>query len=265
MISEWKAPSHELRQVVECYWLIAFNEPSHIQKIIPDGFPELIFHYKDDYLINLHGEWEVQSKSLVAGQIRKHFFLRNSGEAGMFGIKLKPTALKHLFGLSMRQFTDKVVDLREINNARLNGLESAVRKNDEFVKIVAETENYLMSLGVDQIRLHHSDAAIDRIHQFMGNVDVGDICKSTGIGERQLERSFQEYVGLPPKFYARVVRFSNIFKLVQSKDPSWSDLVYNTGFYDQSHFIRNFKAFTGEDPSSYLFEEPTMANFFLRK
>lgn len=264
MISELKAPSDGLRKLVECYWSIAFDEPLLIQKIIPDGFPELIFHFKDDYQINLNGEWSCQAKSLVAGQIKKHFFLQNNGEAKMFGIKLRPTAMRHLFGLSMDELTDKVIDLAGEKNSKLGGLEKTVRESDDFVTIVSNVEKYLTSL-LAQIKLNHADKAVDQILSSHGNIDISNICSDIGIGERQLERLFKEYVGLPPKFFARIVRFSNIFKLVKSKDPSWSDLVYHSGFYDQSHFIRNFKAFTGEDPSSYLFEEPTMANFFLKK
>jgi AraC-like DNA-binding protein len=265
MISEYKAPSFKLKDHVECFWLIAFDKPPHPQKIIPDGFPELIFHFKDDYQINLNGIWETQTKSLVAGQIRKYFYLKNTGETRMFGIKFKPAAIRHLFGLHMHALTDRVVDLCSFNNQKLLDLEAVVRQNEDFEKLVIEVEALLIKLVGDQFEFNSVDKAIEIILKSKGNVDVSQICESMQISERHLERLFKDYVGLPPKFYGRVIRFSNIFKLVESNDPSWSDLVYNTGFYDQSHFIRNFKAFTGEDPSAYLFAAPTIANFFLRK
>ena len=91
------------------------------------------------------------------------------------------------------------------------------------------------------------------------------VCDVSGKNERQIERLFSKYIGLSPKFYSRIIRFSHIFELMRSKDNSWGDLVYKSGFYDQSHFIKNFKEFTGEDPSSYGFEEKNMANFHLKK
>ncbi|MGC4021921.1 MAG: helix-turn-helix domain-containing protein [Cyclobacteriaceae bacterium] len=74
---------------------------------------------------------------------------------------------------------------------------------------------------------------------------------------------FRTYVGLSPKFYARIIRFNKIFSLIEKNDPQWIDLMNEAGFYDQSHLIRNFKAFTGEDPSAYNFSKKTLANFFL--
>jgi AraC-like DNA-binding protein len=85
------------------------------------------------------------------------------------------------------------------------------------------------------------------------------------VGERYLQQLFQKYIGVSPKFFARIVRFSYIFKVIKDEDPNWADVVYEAGYYDQSHFIRNFKAFTGEDPSAYIFAEKSLANFFMKK
>jgi len=52
---------------------------------------------------------------------------------------------------------------------------------------------------------------------------------------------------------------------LKSQQPDWLNLVVQAGYYDQSHFIRNFKAFTGEDPTRYGFEEKSLANFFLKR
>ena len=56
-----------------------------------------------------------------------------------------------------------------------------------------------------------------------------------------------------------------VFDMMHKPDTTWSDVVHASGYYDQSHFIRNFKAFTGEGPGGYLFSSPNLANFFLKK
>ena len=106
---------------------------------------------------------------------------------------------------------------------------------------------------------------LDLIFNSNGLVTLSDMGAVSGIGERQLERLFKKYIGLTPKYYARIIRFNYIFQLIKSKENSWAEIVYQSGYYDQSHFIHNFKAFTGEDPSSYFFEQKNMANFFLNK
>ncbi len=94
---------------------------------------------------------------------------------------------------------------------------------------------------------------------------VAELCQAGSLGERQLQRLFKRYIGLSPKYYARIIRFNHIFQLIKEGGHNWAEIIFLSGYYDQSHFIRNFKAFTGEDPSGYFFQEQNMANFFLNK
>jgi transcriptional regulator GlxA family with amidase domain len=96
-------------------------------------------------------------------------------------------------------------------------------------------------------------------------IPVSAIARVAGVGERQLENLFKKYIGLSPKFYSRIIRFNYIFSLVRENHQSWSGLAYEASFFDQSHFIRNFRDFTGENPSDYAFDEKNLANFFLHK
>ena len=98
-----------------------------------------------------------------------------------------------------------------------------------------------------------------------GLISLQEIQQKINISERSLERYFKKNIGISPKFYSRVIRLSNIFKLIQEGKTNWADIIYQSGFYDQSHFIKNFKEFTGEEPSNYGFNEQNMANFFLSK
>jgi AraC-like DNA-binding protein len=260
-------PPSDLERIIDCYWIIENDDPTpYQQKIIPDGYCEIIFHYKDPYRICLTDTWEQQSMHLVAGQISRHFFLENTGQSGIIGIKLKPTVLTHLFGLEMHALTDKVVDVPVVLGTRLESLEQSLRltqDHDEYVNLLNDYFRKLL-LAVDY-KVSPADQAVDLIFAHKGMIAVTDMVERTGVGERQLERLFKKYVGLSPKFFARVVRFSTIFQLIQQEDPGWAGLAYESGYYDQSHFIRNFKAFTGEDPSRYGFDEKNMANFFLKK
>ena len=76
MLFQRFAPDKELEPLIESYWIANDDDPTpRQQKIIPDGFTEIIFHLGDAYRIRLDRKWEMQSESLLAGQIRKHFFL----------------------------------------------------------------------------------------------------------------------------------------------------------------------------------------------
>ncbi|RYD91882.1 MAG: hypothetical protein EOP54_21695, partial [Sphingobacteriales bacterium] len=117
------APHPDLKELIECYWIMENDDPVPIiQKIIPDGFTELVFHYGDEFRTKITGEWQTQSRSLLAGQISSYFYLENTGKAGIIAVKLKPAALTQLFGLPISLYTDKVVDLDTVLNDDLRGL-----------------------------------------------------------------------------------------------------------------------------------------------
>jgi len=260
-------PTDGLRHIINCYWFVDSGDDCEIlvQKIIPDGFPELIFHYGDPYEINLSGIWERQSQYLVAGQIKKYFFLRNTGRSGIVGIKLMPAALSDVFGISMDQLTSRVVPLSEVRSDKLTALIGMAVSGITPEAVAARFDAFFEEVALRrQVATVTQNTIVDSILGSRGTASIGELCRQAKISERSLERFFRHHVGLTPKYFSRIIRFSNIFKLIEKGDPSWVDVAYLTGYYDQSHFIRDFKAFTGEEPSKYLFEHPTIANFFLK-
>lgn len=257
-------PDPLLRKLIECYWIIEDTDTTiRQQKIIPDGFPEIIFHYGDPYRIKLVNHSELQPKSLLAGQLTKYFFLENTGRSGVLGIKFKPAAITTLFNISMHELTDKVVPLTSRINT-LSRMEVDLRKETQHERKIEVINRNLLSLS-EKYKRGVVDEAVNLIFSTHGSISVTGLTDHLKTGERQLERLFKKFIGLPPKFYARVIRFSHIFQMVDAKKFTWTDLGLQAGFYDQPHFIKNFKAFTGEDPSRYFFDQPTLANFFMKK
>ena len=267
MLFQSFAPEKELDLLIENYWFVEDDDTTpKQQKIVPDGFTEIIFHLGDTYRIRLYDEWKLQTTSLLAGQIRKHFFLENTGRSEIIGIKLRPTALTHLFGLEMHRFTDKVVDLSTVLGSYFSETWKQLRQAKDLAEKVGILNVHFKNLITgNPIRKTAADRAIDIIFSKHGMLPVSAITEAVGIGERQLENLFKKYIGLSPKFYARIVRFSYIFTLVQENKQNWSGIAYDASFFDQSHFIRNFRDFTGENPSDYSFDEKNLANFFLQK
>jgi len=264
-------PHPDLDEFIECYWMMYSNDSVPVvEKIIPDGFTEIIFNYRDVYKSKISGDWNLQSPNLLAGQLKTFFYLQNTGTTGSVAIKLKPAALTQLFGMRMNQYVDQIVDLDSLPNLKLQPLKEKLLAH---VNDGSGIEEHLVKGVLDEyfavIIQNASENSIkdplELIFSSHGLVTVAEMVAVAGVGERQLERLFKKYIGLSPKYYARIIRFNYIFKLIESKNGSWAEIVYQSGYYDQSHFIQNFKAFTGEDPSSYFFEEKNMANFFLNK
>lgn len=260
------SPIPNISNLIDCYWHADSDSiiPEK-KKIIPDGFTEIIFHYRDPYRINLSGRWQKQRKCLLAGQIRKFFYLENTGASGMFGIKFHPAALSHLFGLNMVELTDRVVPLQTVVGKLFRGVEAAVQ-NEISIEDFVQMLNQFFSERTTHLSVNEKiEKSINLIFTRKGDVTVAELTDLVHITERQLQRLFNHFVGLSPKFYCRIIRFNYIFSLMEKHDSSWVEVALHSGFYDQAHFIRNFQAFTGEDPSAYLFEEQSLANFFMKR
>lgn len=259
---ESREPSAELSSIVKEYWI--FENPSvetEEQKIIPDGFSEMIFHYGDPYEINISGKWEEQDRMLYSNQISRHFYLRNTGRSAMIGIKLQPTGFYQLFGSAQSEYTDQVVSLNTLISVpeRTKTLVSPTFSTDQRVERIEEWLNELPK---------KEDLFVPKACQLIldnkGLISVEEVAEEFSISKRHLERGFKKEVGIPPKLYIRIVKFSTIFQVMQDDKP-WVQVALQSGYFDQSHFIKNFQAFTGEDPSAYGFNEQTLANFFMKK
>ncbi len=256
-------PSDRLREFVKEYWIYE-NEESipTVQKIIPDGFSEIIVHYGDPYKIKLKDSWQIQAPLLFSNQISKYFFLENTGTTGMLGIKLHPTAFYEIFQTGMEHLTDQVLALDSLVD--ISGLKS-IQQTESIESIVQLAENWLISYLNNVVPQTKIRICLDTIFSSHGMVDVNDLANNVQLSTRQLERQFKKVIGLTPKFYYRIIRFNYIFEVMKEHKDSWVRTALQSGYFDQSHFIKNFKEFTGEEPSAYGFDEVNLANFFLQK
>lgn len=94
--------------------------------------------------------------------------------------------------------------------------------------------------------------AVDQFRRAPGVATVSEVARSTGWSERRFSQVFREEVGLSPKVWCRVQRFQRaVRKLHDGGEVAWAELALDCGFYDQSHFANEFKAFSGIDATTY--------------
>ncbi len=260
------SPHPGLEKFIECYWMMQSDDVTpRVEKIIPDGFTELIFNYGSVYKAKINGSsWYTQTPNLLAGQISRYFYLENTADTASFAIKLKPAAMTQLFGLNMENYLDQIVDLDTFPMALLADLKAQFLPFENETSLINRLDEYFLLL-IKSAAENPLEQVLGLLFESNGMASIKALCEAGNMSERQLQRLFKKYIGLSPKYYARIIRFNYIFQLIKEKKRSWTDVVYASGYYDQSHFIRNFKAFTGEDPTAYFFEAPNMANFFLNK
>ncbi|MEM9983080.1 MAG: helix-turn-helix transcriptional regulator, partial [Bacteroidota bacterium] len=104
--------------------------------------------------------------------------------------------------------------------------------------------------------------ALQTIVQQAGRVSLKALQQELRISERTFERKFKSYVGVSPKLFTRICRFQSSLKQLRAgKYQKLSDIAFDNGYSDQSHFIRDFKRFSGHLPLQYQQANPLVENF----
>ena len=175
------------------------------------------------------------------------------------------TGLHRMYGVSGAAIHGKSIDVEAVApalHARLT--EAIVEKESEETAV----EKLIRCLGEDAVnaapRVPFVDDAVDHIERDFGAVRIGDIARNLDVHERTLTRQFREIVGLPPKFYARVVQMNRVLGMLMSDDQqSLTQLAQDCGYFDQSHFNKAMLQFFQQSPREFLDSKHDILDVFL--
>jgi len=165
--------------------------------------------------------------------------------------QLHPVAARALLGIDPKELNDDCYDLNLLSSVTTKEYVGEIHKTDD-IRAQSEIIAQLISqLILNKVYFPHATImdAIEMIIKSAGKISVKELTEKLNITERTLQRNFIEHVGVPPKKFAKIIQFYSSFNQVTAD--SWSrltDIVYENGFADQSHFIRDFKKYTGQKP-----------------
>jgi AraC-like DNA-binding protein len=172
-----------------------------------------------------------------------------SGSSTTTQVIFKPHALKTLLGINASRLSNGWADLQEFWAEDLEGQLLEARNEQERL-------TFLISFLVAKFKqAKPRDTLVEEslrlIHNHIGFLHVKDVLDSLHISERQFERRFTQTVGLSPQAYIRVKRFNEAIRLIKTRQfARLTDVAAVLNFSDQSHFIRDIKAFSGMTPTS---------------
>lgn len=256
-------PDLRLQPFVECCWIVEGFDLTQ-QKIIPDGFCELIFHFYDPYQITDHKNSHVQPFSIVAGQLNNPISLKPIGRSGVLGVKFKPTGMWKLLGCDMNELTNQTIFLDSVIQERSFVAEQLhdCNNNIERIRIV---ESFLLTRLESAKRANETDSLVEQINRDKGKSSIKKLADENKISLRKVERIFTQQVGVSAKLYSRLIRFKHVLRLLQQENLPRTEITYLSGYFDQAHFNKEFKEFSGENPESWIKQNHSFANFFLSR
>jgi AraC-like DNA-binding protein len=262
-------PAKELIPYVDCFfvWENGTNENLLVQSP-PTGFNALVFNYSDPYWAFMHEDKKLEVPlAFASGQFTGNYHLELKGQIGMIGIVLKASSLYNFFGLNMVSMVNRRLGLEEFLGEAGNKIHLKIKNvstTEERIKIL---EDFLSGyLEAAKPILSIIDEAIDFIDQKNGMLTIDEVLSQFKISRRYLEKKFLEKIGISPKLYARIKRFSYLSnKVVHNQDVDWQDIVFENGFHDQSHLAKDYKAFNQMNPSEYYQKHKELIRFIKKK
>lgn len=256
----FRAPCPALQPYIQFYWLLAdpANTADRPETVVPDGCMELIFHFGAPFQNQKAGtDSYTQPMAFLGGQIVSAFEIAPTGPVGMVGVRFQPWGAYHLLGLPMDKVADLTVDAQDLWGSQATHLAEMVNETPGHQKKMDMIERLLLGSlpriqeSSDQVR-----HGIDLITNERGHTSVSSLARQLHMSQRTLHRVFRRQVGLSVKSFTRIVRFQSVLRSVKSGQVSnLTDAAYYGGYFDQAHFIKDFRSFCGVNPGSFFREK----------
>ena len=261
-------PSPDLAAFVKCYWTLTSpkEDAPEKQSIVPDGCMEMIFHFGDLYRQYIeNGDSIIQPRCFVIGQLTRPLEIEPTGATGIFSVRFHPGGFLPFATITLKELENTAVSLEQLFGNDGLELEEKILGARTTAERITLVEAFLSGRltnaeTVDRI----VKSTVETILSLNGQLSISELSEQTNINRRQLERKFSSAIGLSPKQLSKTIRLQATLKLLLTGNfTSLSALAYEGEYYDQAHFIKDFKELTGQTPKEFFGRKLKMTSFFI--
>ncbi len=245
-------PKASFSRHIECFWRLTL-QPKEVNQqyelLAPDCSFDIIFSEDPVQFLSVHS---VEKQNLPAGAVfvgqktsGTYFSITQPQE--IFGIRFKPFAFAHLFPIPPNQLTNKVLPLERVFSLNKVGrglIQSILKARDNQAKITL-AEQLILTLFDELFYIDQTfRAQLNYIMNRKGILKIQDLFTEFGVSKVTLHKHFLAKMGLTPKQVSRIWRFNHFLQLQQqANQKNLTTLALEAGYYDQAHFIHEFKVF----------------------
>ena len=253
-------PHPDLSPLVNYYWTleVPFDPNNQKQKIIPDGCIEMTFNFKDKIKrYTSETEYILHPDAMIMGQRTKSFLIEPTGDVDTFAICFYPYGFTNFVNVPLAQLADTELPIEtlfgEATGKELAKKMTAATSTQERIQII---EAFLLA----QLKQHATienlvKTTVDSLLATNGSHSIREILKNDLSKRRQLERNFKKQIGISPKQLGKVLRLQTALKIMLSDKENLTNVAYESEYFDQAHFIKDFKEFIGTTPKEFLGDE----------
>jgi AraC-like DNA-binding protein len=232
--------------------------------ILPDGAVEVIINLGDPQTLcalDNPDKRTVFRRSWISGERTEPIMIDEAGYVHLVGIRLSAGGGWPFLGIPMREFSDQVIELEEVLGPQINELRDRLGEETTDDARFDLLEAWLRTrLGTSPTRA--VSYALRAIQDSAGPERIGRMAEEIRISHKHLLREFDRCVGLTPKMFSRLCAFQRVIQSVGHRaEVEWADTATKCGYYDQAHLIREFRAFSGLTPVTYLRKRGPFLNY----
>lgn len=260
-------PSPPLNLAVRSLWYARdCDAPGGQQLVLPTGRAQLVISLSRDFLLDCaqDGPPQPAAAAQIVGARSIYERIDAADLKDIIGVVFHPGGFPLLSREAADQFTNRGIDMEAVWGADARRLREQLRQTSSPGARLLCLEAFLLQRMAGQpVRGAAERCAIVQyaLRRFHSSAAVGDVARGTGWSERRFSQVFREETGLAPAVWRRVQRFQRaIGQLHAGVQVRWEQLALDCGFYDQSHFANEFRAFSGMDASTYLASPRPWAN-----
>ena len=251
-------PHPDLESLVNFYWSLEVPAEynSQKQRIIPDGCIEMAFILGDDIKrYTSEDEFIIQPRAMVLGQTIEPFYIQPIGYVNTFAVSFYPYGFANFISEPIKKLVNKETPIDLVfGEVSAKELERNIIKATDTKERIEFIEKFLFDKLNDKTTIDNIvKTTIDTLLSTKGSAQINKILKQDLSKRRQLERKFLEQIGISPKQLGKVIRLQSALKiLLNEESENLTNIAYKSEYYDQSHFIKDFKEFTGISPKEFL-------------
>lgn len=254
-------PHKDLESIVKFYWTleVPFDPKNQKQKIVPDGCIEMTFNFSDKIKkITSETDFILHPNAMVMGQRTKSFDILPTGNVDTFAICFYPMGFANFTTAPLENLVDRETSLSELfGQKEAEALELQMFQAVETKQRIDIIEAFLLKMLIKNNTVSNIvKSTVNVLLTSNGTTPINDILIDNISKRRQLERHFRKQIGISPKQLSKAIRLQAALNLLlNKKSETLTNIAYEIDYFDQNHFIKDFKELVGFTPKEFLNNE----------
>lgn len=251
-------PGERLRPYVKCFFVVDSEiDVTITDTILPGGCVEFVFNLGEiAWKSATDNGFQSDPPVELLGQVTRPIAIKGKGKNYLLGIRFFAHTAAYFFKDNLSAFNNQVTDGRDVLGGPVRLLYARLLETPELDSRIELIEQFL----VDRLSITEGNTGkilmmgkiVKDMERNLFSEDMETIAARYNISSRYLQKLFLQHIGVTPKLYGQINRFQRSLRHINKNEASLTSIAYDCGYADQSHFIREFKTFTGTTPSAYV-------------